>query len=167
MRAPVYIEICEQKGEKNHFHSDYELLYTLDGELQLEIQDSRFAIPPDEFYVINDTVPYSSDKSILQIAGDHSFANVASFNKSIKDIHGCTPREFRKSLRNEMTSASLSKHLEQVLGSVNKEELPTPIPSISQTDRPCGRSARKAKGCCTVVQQPHILTGSFRCHQAQ
>lgn len=57
-REKVLVEVLSQREEKEHFHQDIELLYVLDGHLDVWMNGERTALDAEDVLIINANKPH-------------------------------------------------------------------------------------------------------------
>ena len=57
--SSLKIEILTEKTEEDRFHEDAELLFVLEGELELRVEEYQFKLPEDGIYIVNANKRYS------------------------------------------------------------------------------------------------------------
>ena len=57
--SSLKIEILMEKTEEERFHEDAELLFVLEGELELRVEEYQFKLPEGGIYIVNANKRYS------------------------------------------------------------------------------------------------------------
>ena len=57
--SSLTIEILMEKTEEERFHEDAELLFVLEGELELRVEEYQFKLPEGGIYIVNANKRYS------------------------------------------------------------------------------------------------------------
>lgn len=61
-----------------------------------------------------------SDKSIIKVAMDNGFPNLAGFNKAFREIYGKTPAEYREEMQNKLEKPEKKENTQEILNKVEK-----------------------------------------------
>ena len=80
-REKVLLEIAEAKEEKEHFHQDIELLYLLEGELEVYIDNQKIVMSEEDVLMIN-----ANKRHYLKSKGDVLYVKLTILYELLSDI---------------------------------------------------------------------------------